>query len=111
MRNTVIPNYILDQMSTHYQAHLERISDYLAPGPGVWWRRTSEGVEFLDGEQEVSSRLAGPHLTHYRSKTTSDIELYLFQHWESLCMAQTELPAKHIRQYDANGYLARISTE
>ena len=52
MRNTVIPNYILDQMSTYYQAHLERISDYLAPGPGVWWRRTSEGVEFLDGEQE-----------------------------------------------------------
>ena len=46
--NTVIPLEWLQHTSVHYQAHLERISDYLLQGPGVWWRYVENGVEFFD---------------------------------------------------------------
>jgi len=32
-----IPHQWIRKHSTHYQAHLERISDYLKFGQGVWW--------------------------------------------------------------------------
>ena len=73
MRNTLIPNHILEKKSSHYQAHLERISDYLATGPGVWWRKTAKGIEFFDGENKLQARQPGPQLSHYHSKTISDI--------------------------------------
>ena len=31
----------------HYQAHLERISDYLLEGPSMWWQYVDDGVEFF----------------------------------------------------------------
>ncbi len=57
----------MQEASNHYQAHLQRISDFILTGPGVWWRKTSEGVEFLDGSQEDDFRTVGPPLMHYRS--------------------------------------------
>ena len=110
MKNTVIPQKIMDSYSAHYQAHLERISDYLIPGPGVWWKRTSEQVEFLDGTDEEAFKEAGPQLLHFRSTSTAEIDLYLFNHWESLCISQTELPAFHIRHYNEHGSLQSISS-
>ncbi len=67
------------------QAHLERISDFLITGPGVWWRKTSEGFEFLDGTLEGEFYTLGPPLMHYRSHSLSDIDLYLLQQWERCC--------------------------
>ena len=52
MPNTTIKTAMMSEASSHYQAHLERISDFLLPGRGVWWRQTLDGIEFLDGDAE-----------------------------------------------------------
>ena len=46
--NTVITFDWMENSSIHYQAHLERISDYLLHGPGVWWQYVHNGMEFFD---------------------------------------------------------------
>jgi hypothetical protein len=47
--NSIIPFSWIDKTPTHHQAHLERISDFLLLGKGVWWTQTSDGIEFFDG--------------------------------------------------------------
>jgi len=44
--NTIIPLSWIRSTVTQHQAHLERISDYLKFGPSVWWKATTEGIEF-----------------------------------------------------------------
>ena len=60
MENTIFSNSILENSSEHYQAHLERVSDYLVPGPGVWWKRVPNGIMFLDGSSEDDFKDLGP---------------------------------------------------
>lgn len=60
MRNTVFPKSMLDRIPQHYQAHLERISDFLIHGPGVWWKATADGIMFFDGTGEEDFRDEGP---------------------------------------------------
>lgn len=91
MRNTVIPKSMLD--THHYQAHLERINDFLIHGPGVWWCETSEGIMFLDGSDEKDYRDEGPALQTFSSLMSTDVELYLQQHWETCCNSGVVLPA------------------
>ena len=45
-QDTIIPLAWLQHSSVHYQAHLERTSDYLLQGKGVWWDY-DDGVEFF----------------------------------------------------------------
>lgn len=44
-QNALIPKQWLYKDSFQYQAHLERIADFLFSGPGSWW---SDGIEFFD---------------------------------------------------------------
>ena len=37
---TVIPDNYIESRKSSFQAHLERISNYLIPGPGVWWEKS-----------------------------------------------------------------------
>jgi len=45
-----------------FQAHLERLSDYLLCGEDIWWRfeRNSQEIVFHDGFQEPGYRNEGP---------------------------------------------------
>lgn len=36
--NTFIPPALMTTIPAQYQAHLERIADFLLQGPGVWWK-------------------------------------------------------------------------
>ncbi len=102
----------MDKSSTHYQSHLERISDYLILGPGVWWKACSGGVEFLDGSHELHYKETGPQLNHFRSKSMPNIELDLIHQWESICLSsgQLRIPATHIRYYNQQGNLQSLQT-
>ena len=73
-KNTIIPEAWLTHSAVPYQAHLERISDFLTAGPGKWWKCTEEGIEFLDSPSCASIE---HKMHHYRSSTLADIELYL----------------------------------
>ena len=99
----------MDKHSSHYQAHLERISDYLLPGPDVWWKKTSQGIEFLDGPDENNYQDCGPSPHHFRSSSTTDIDVYLHSKWEELCDSGVELPATCVRYYGHSGLLQSIS--
>ncbi|EDO30338.1 predicted protein [Nematostella vectensis] len=46
LSNSIIPNRYILRHPNDYQAHLERISDFLLCGEGVWWRQVASGVEF-----------------------------------------------------------------
>lgn len=111
MANTIISNSMMLKASVHYQAHLERISDYLVLGPGVWWKKVSEGIMFLDGTSEEDFRDVGPPLQHFRSNSLTDIELYLHQKWEACCSSGVELPATSIRYYGQDTILENISMQ
>jgi len=80
-KNTIIPKAWLTHSAVPYQAHLERISDFLTAGPGKWWKCTEEGIEFLDSPSCASIE---HKMHHYRSSTLADIELYLHSKWEVL---------------------------
>ena len=81
--------------SEMYQAHLERISDYLLPGEGVWWHRDEEScsIVFHDSVDEDDWRDEGPAMCHFRSSSLKSIELRVQSSWEK-CLADM---AEHIR--------------
>ena len=60
--NTFIPEDMLE--SEIYQAHLERISDFLLPGENVWWHTDEESREvvFHDSRGEPDWHPDGPPL-------------------------------------------------
>jgi hypothetical protein len=92
MKNTVFPQSLLENSAQHYQAHLERIGDYLLHGPGVWWKKVAGGIMFL----EELSRQEGPTLQYFRSTSLTDVQIYLQQQWEACCPSGVELPAAGI---------------
>ena len=105
-QNTVIPYSWVEQNSTLHQAHLEHISDFLLPGPGVWWKHfEGRGIEFLDGQDCLSERSEGPCIHHVRTTSLSDIDIYLQNKWEQCCSTNTILPAHYIGHYQTDGSL------
>ena len=76
--NTIISEDLVKKHIRAWQSHLERISDFLLPGNGIWWRNDEKGnMEFLDGEIAVSSHTEGPLLHHFCSSSFSREEEYL----------------------------------
>jgi len=100
--NTIIPHSWIRSTVTQHQAHLERISDYLKFGPSVWWKATTEGIEFFDSGTDPSHRPTSPQMMHYRSSTLLDVDLHLQQCWEECTTANVTLPAFIIRQYTSD---------
>ena len=70
--NTKFTKAYTSKHSLQFQSHLERISDYLLPGPEVWWRESATHIEFLDGEDEPDYRDVGPPMKHFSD--TSQVE-------------------------------------
>ena len=105
----LIPQAWMNNKSIHYQAHLERIGDYLLHGRGVWWDYVDSGVEFNDIQMPNPPSLL-PQLQHFRSTTLGDVELYLLSQWEQCtCSTEVELPAVYIRTYTAEGSVSNCS--
>ena len=97
--NTIYSDSFIKKHAAQYQAHLERISDYLLPGEGTWWKHSAAGVEFLDGHGEKNVSEKGPTLMHYRTKSMRDIEIHLQQKWEDCILSGIKLPAVDIEHY------------
>ena len=53
------PNFSLKIGRELFQAHLKRISDFLSPGYGVWWKTIGEQIIFHDGDNEPDWREEG----------------------------------------------------
>ena len=107
--NTVIPYSWLEQNPSLHQAHLQRISDFLLPGPAIWWKHCADGIEFQDGHDSPSQQLQGPDIHHLCSTSLSEIDIYLQNKWEECCYTHITLPANSIRQYQPDGSLSAIT--
>ena len=110
MKNTFFPNSLLNLLPEHYQSHLERISDYLLRGPGVWWEKTHQGLIFFDGTEEENYKEVGPEMKNFKSTTLSDISLYLHEQWEACISSKIQLPALHLRCYKEDGNFDKLIT-
>ena len=97
--NTIFSNTLMAQYPAQYQAHLERISDFLLPGEGVWWKYVAQGVEFLDGGDEEMNTKKEPRLMHYRGQSLPEVELYLEQKWEECMYSGITVPANSLKYY------------
>ena len=101
--NTKIPTWILYEAkySKWWQAHLERISDFLLPGKGIWWNydELRGEVEFFDSDAEHDTHSEGPILHHFRSSDFKKEEEYLSQCWEECMQQKVEVPAQMARSH------------
>ena len=106
--NTVIPHRVILKYPQAYQAHLERISDFLHCGEGIWWRHILTGVEFLDAPGERQRNDKGPPLHHFRSHTLQSEEQYLRDCWNECLAQQVTIPHHVLKIYDEDGNLQSV---
>jgi hypothetical protein len=102
--NTIIPHEIIEKHIRSWQAHLERVSDFLLTGKGSWWMEHENGdIEFYDGEQPPDNHSGGPSLHHFRSSNFKSEEKYLEECWEKCLRSGVTLPIKVLRIEDEHG--------
>lgn len=107
--NSIIPHRVILKYPYAYQAHLERISDFLLCGEGIWWRHILSGIEFLDSPEESNSRDNGPPLHHFRTHTVKSENQYLRDCWKQCLTHQVSIPHHALRIYDEDGNLESIN--
>ena len=107
-QNTVIPHRVILKYPQAYQAHLEKIADFLLCGEGTWWRHILTGVEFLDGPDERQSNGKGPPLHHFRTHTIKSEDQYLRDSWKQCMTNHVTIPHHVVRIYDEDGNLKSI---
>ena len=103
--NTVVTKEWVQKHPYLWQAHLERISDYLVHGPGVWWKCHSESIEFVDGPDEDDSKCVRPPLHHFRSVNLKEEEAYLEENWDICIRNNIPLPLCTPKVYNSEGDL------
>ena len=109
--NTFLPSALLETNTAEVQAHLERVSDFLLPGQGVWWKKIpSGGIEFLDSSLEATSHPDGPQLHHFRSSNMTEEIEYLKNCWKSCIDREIELPLPTVRRYSDEGELLSLDS-
>ena len=111
--NTLFSSNFLKKHSRSWQAHLEKIADFLVVGEGVWWTRDSEGsIQFFDGIGNEEEHEEGPHVHHYRSSSFKQEERYLANCWQSCLSNNISLPLQELRIPDENGNMvhSQVST-
>lgn len=79
-----------------WQAHLERISNYLILGEDVWWRKDREGFLFYDSDDDLNFRDPGPKLAHFRDTTLEELAKEKARKWEELVLRRVPLPTMKI---------------
>ena len=109
--NSIIPHRIIKHQSA-YQAHSERVSDFLLCGEGIWWRDVVKGVEFFDITSPSEILTAAdtlPPLRHFRSHTLKSESKYLKDNWKKcVSLATVKIPHHAIRVFDEMGELDHI---
>ena len=95
--DTTFTEKFIKSQQASFQAHLQRIADYLLPGPGIWWKREGSCVRFCDGTGSPDQHLQGPSLVSFRSTTVQD-ELHRTKAcWEKCLDGNVELPLQQLR--------------
>ena len=109
-------HFSYDQLKTKQrlmQDHFIRIADYLKMGQ-VYWRKTNEGIEFLDSHEEAESQLGGPALFHFRTHSMSDVRNTLDHDWQDCVQGVREktlsIPLYNVKIYQRGRLQTTIRT-
>ena len=81
--NSFFPFKIIEAYSSAWQAHLERIFDFLLCGERVWWSQDENGITFKDSCNEAEHRSEGPVLHHFRSWILEKEAEYIRSCWKA----------------------------
>lgn len=86
------------------QAHLERLSDFLACGEGAWWHYEGDFIVFHDGDDEEESRTVGPKLMKFDSTSMQEVYVHLKTKWmECVHNTNIDIPLKTLKIYNELG--------
>ena len=97
---TKLPVSFIQKHTRSWQAHLVRISRYLLPGEGAWWKAEGENYIFTDSDSDPDFQPAGPPLLHFRSTCMNNLQQRKQSNWKRLLEEMVELPTPFIRLYD-----------
>ncbi len=86
-----------------FQTHLQRISDFLLCGKGIWWSSDERSVIFYDVTDRSVTSTTGPPL-HVRSYFEKEETNYICKFWEK-CISELnkhnlQLPIQKIKCYN-----------
>lgn len=99
--NTIFSNEFVKKNPVLFQAHLERISDFMLAGKDVWWSWVEGGIEFYDGEDEPCRRQEGPRIHNFTSFNLHRETSFLASVWKTCVDKFAEgllkLPIKRIK--------------
>ena len=62
-----------------WAAHLERISDYLLPGEGVWWKKEKSTIELFDSDDESIEHPEGPSMMYFQTANLDKVICFFTQ--------------------------------
>ena len=79
-----------------WQAHLERISDFLIFGEGIWWTKTELGIEFHDFKNFPLDERFSPIVHHFRSSDMKKVRKDLSLHWKHIIENNVKIPLHKI---------------
>ena len=82
---------------------MERISDYLLCGEGVWWHRESDVIVFYDGDESPKFNGKGPSLKNFESESLQSVHAELKKCWEKCLSENISLPLRSVRVFDHAG--------
>ncbi|VDI29311.1 Hypothetical predicted protein [Mytilus galloprovincialis] len=110
---TLIPSTILNKRPILLQSHLERISDYILPGEGVWWHMEDGNMIFHDGPDDEPFHNEGPDMHHFRSSSYKEEHQQLKDIWEKVIENYKgniiTLPLQRIKTFDKDGKVVYIT--
>ena len=85
----------IQKNSADWQAHLQRISDFLIFGENIWWKKTLFGIEFFDVD-EPETIDQKPRVHHFRSSTIKSVANELEKHWSDIVDNNICIPTHEI---------------
>ena len=108
--NTIIPIPVIKKHARSWQAHFQRLADFLLPGKGIWWCQKEGGIEFFDSQCALKDRSESPILHHYRSSNHKIEESYLQTCWNECLEKKLCIPSHVIWTEDKHGKVTKEAT-
>ena len=99
---TVIDKRFVGHRRSSWQAHLERISNYLVYGPDIWWNDNGRPYVFHDGDHDPNTHPLGPKLHHFWSSTIEDVLREKRDSWKDILDKNITIPAFTIAIYSSD---------
>ena len=94
--NSLFTYDYIQKNSADWQAHLQRIADFLIFDKNIWWQETDFGVEFFDFMNHPCEIEKSPTVHHFRSSNITSVLNELKKQWLSILDNNICIPTHEI---------------